>query len=76
MKKIVTSSATVLSLAIVSAFAQETETKTATNAITQLAIGKVENIVSSEAQKLEDETLKSISVDLSVNDGEVGGEIT
>jgi hypothetical protein len=76
MKKIVTSSATVLSLAIVSAFAQETETKTATNAITNLAIGKIESIVSSEAQKLEDEVLKSISVDLSVNDGEVGGEIT
>ncbi len=34
MKKVITPSVAVFSLAIVSAFAQETETKTATNAVT------------------------------------------
>jgi hypothetical protein len=76
MKKVITSSVAVFSLAIVSAFAQETETKTATDVLTNLAIGKIENVVSNEAQKLEDKTLKSLSVDLSVNDSEFGGEIT
>ncbi len=76
MQKIVISSIGIVSLLVIPVAAQENDVKKAAQTLENLVVSEIQTKVETEARELENDTLKSLDVDLSVNDGEFAGEIT